>query len=101
MGRQLDPSQETVETLNQWADRVEQGKENIINKTNSTDSIIQSKSNVLGAHVQAYDNAIQQIRDAVNSSADSVTDVSTSLKSLAKKYEEYLENVPSFGGRGK
>ena len=93
-------SPEGVSVLEQLATTTDTATDEIEEASKRIMSVIDEYRDDLGPHVEALEEAVQGIVDAVKDGTDSIKELVLILRRLKAKYEEFIAKQVTFGTGG-
>ena len=82
---------EGVEKIKETAGKLFSANQTMLEIADKMSRAIASAENSLGPHYNSIEDVIQHIRDLVNSSGDSVLELSSALIDLAQNYQDIID----------
>ena len=87
-------SEEGVEQLNTTTEKLAEGEETIRHETDVMKALVDDYRYVIGPHANELEEALNNIGEQVDKSANVVKDVEDKLKDVARRYQEIIDNNP-------
>lgn len=93
-------SPEGVSVIESLATTADTATDDILEASKKILSVIDEYNNDLGPHVDALEDAVQGIIDAVKGGTDSIKELVLVLRRLKAQYEEFIARNVTFGAGG-